>query len=315
MEMLVTGGAGYIGSAMVKALVEKGHEVIVVDNLSKGSIKLVNKKSKFYEVDLVNKEKLDKVFRENKINSVIHFAAYKSVEESMENEIKYFDNIIGTVNLLNLMVEYNVKKIVYSSTALVYGTPEYTPLDENHPTNPVNCYGFTKLECEKIIEWYFKVHSINYLCLRYFNVAGDCGLKYIDASPKNIFPIIMETLSGKRNKLIIFGSDYNTRDKTCIRDYIDINDLVRAHILALNVNKNGIINLGTSKGISIKELVDYTIKTTGKKFNYEFGERRKGDLPKLVAANKKAKDILGWEPEKGIKEMIKSTYSAYYQKY
>ena len=315
MKILVTGGAGYIGSATVKDLVERDYEVVVVDNLSRGSIRLVNKKAKFYEVDLVDKEKLNKVFKENKIDSVIHFAAYKTVEESMENAIKYSDNIIGTINLLNLMAEYNVKRIVYSSTALVYGIPKYTPIDENHSTNPVSYYGFTKLECEKIIEWYFKVYGINYLCLRYFNVAGDCGLKYIDTSPRNIFPIIMETLFGKRTKLTIFGSDYNTRDKTCIRDYIDINDLVRAHILALNINENGVINLGTSKGVSVKELVDHTIKITGKKFNYEFGARRKGDVDMLVAANKKAKDVLGWKPEKGIKEMIKSTYEVYYEKY
>ena len=311
MNILVTGGAGYIGSAAVKALADNKHKVIVVDNLSKGSIKLVDKRASFYKVDLVDRKKLDLVFKNNKIDAVMHFAAYKAVEESMQNPRKYSDNITGTINLLDMMVKYNVKKLIFSSSAAVYGTPIYTPIDEKHPTKPINYYGFTKLECEKIIEWYSKVHNINYISLRYFNVAGDAGLGYIDPSAKNIFPIIMEVLTGKRDKLTIFGKDYNTRDKTCIRDYIDINDLVKAHILALNVNKNSVINLGTAKGISVKELVKHIIKFNGNTFNYKFGPRRKGDAPILITSNKKARKVLGWKPKKNIKDMIKSTYEAY----
>jgi UDP-glucose 4-epimerase len=309
--ILVTGGAGYIGSAAVKSLILEGYSVIVVDNLSKGLLNLVDKKAKFYEVDLVDKKELQSVFKENKIDAVMHFAAYKSVEESMQNPAKYSDNIIGTINLLNCMVEYKVNKIIYSSSAAVYGSPKYNPIDEQHPTNPINFYGFTKLQCEQIIDEYSKLHGLKYISLRYFNVAGDAGLNYIDPHALNVLPILMEVVFGKRKIFTIFGEDYNTRDGTCIRDFIDINDLVKAHVLALNVNENGIINLGTSKGISVKELIEKTIQVTGKNFNYESKRRRKGDPPILVASNKKALRLLGWKSTKSINEMIKSTYEAY----
>jgi len=310
--ILVTGGAGYIGSAAVKALVKQGHSVVVVDNLSKGLKKLVDKKAKFYKADLVDQEALEKVFKNNKnIDTVMHFAAYKAVEESMENPEKYSDNIIGTINLLNVMAKHSVKKIIYSSTAAVYGEPEHNPIDENHPTKPVNYYGFTKLESEKIIEWHSKIHSINYMILRYFNVAGDAGLNYTDPEAKNVFPIIMEVIFGKRNKFMVFGKDYPTRDGTCIRDYVDINDLIRAHLMAIDMKESAIINLGTSNGVSVKELVDTTFEVTGKKFAVEYGERRKGDPAELFASNEKAKRLLAWQPEKNIKDMIKSTYDAY----
>jgi len=310
-QILVTGGAGYIGSAAVKALVEKGYDVIVVDNLSKGLKKLVDSKAKFYEVDLTDKEALDKVFKENDIGAVMHFAAYKAVGESMENAVKYSDNIKGTINLLDLMVKYNIKKIIYSSSAAVYGEPKYNPIDEKHPTDPCNYYGFTKLECENLVRWYGRIHDIDYVSLRYFNVAGDSGLGYIDPNAVNIIPIIMEAATGKRDKLVIFGDDYDTRDGSCVRDYIDINDLVKAHILALDVDSSEIINLGTSKGTTVKELVNTSIDVVGKEFNYEIGKRRKGDPGNLVASNEKAKKVLGWEPEKDIKDMLESTYKAY----
>ena len=313
MNILVTGGAGYIGSVAVKELSKIGHNVIVIDNLSKGSTNLVDKKAKFYKVDLVDKEKLSSVFQ-NKIDVVMHFAAYKAVEESMQNPEKYSHNIIGTINLLDLMAKHNVKKIIFSSTAAVYGHPNYTPVDEKHPTKPINYYGFTKLECEKIIDWYAKIYDISYVSLRYFNVAGDSGLNYVDPEAKNIIPIIMEVLSEKRDKLTIFGNDYNTKDGTCVRDYIDINDLVKAHILALDIDTNEIINLGTSTGVSVRELVQHTIDATNKSLKYEFGLRRAGDPPILVTSNEKAKKLLGWIPKNNIREMIKSTYEAYNKK-
>jgi UDP-glucose 4-epimerase len=309
--VLVTGGAGYIGSAAVKELVKEKHNVIVVDNLSKGLKRLVDKKAKLYKIDLVDKQGLEKVFKSHRIDAVMHFAAYKAVEESMENAAKYSDNIIGTVNLLSLMAKHKVKKIIYSSTAAVYGEPKYNPIDEAHLANPVNYYGFTKIESERIIEWYARIHKISYVILRYFNVAGDAGLGYIDPEAKNIFPIIMEVLFGKRKKLTIFGNGYDTRDGTCIRDYIDINDLIRAHLLALGLDENAIINLGTSKGVSVKELVDATEQVTGKKIQLEYGGRRKGDPAALVASNEKAMKLLNWVPEKTIKHMLKSTYDAY----
>jgi len=309
--ILVTGGAGYIGSAAVKELIKEKYKVIVIDNLSKGIRRLVHKKAKFYKVDLTDNNQLAKVFKTNKIDSVMHFASYKAVGESMENPIKYSDNITGTINLLNQMVKNNVKRIVYSSTASVYGTPEYTPIDEKHPTIPINYYGFTKLQCEKIIKWYSDIHNLNYISLRYFNVAGDAGLKYVDPAPQNVIPIIMETIKGIRKSFTILGKDYKTRDGTCIRDYIDINDLVRAHILALKVKKSGIINLGTSNGVSVKELVETTIKVTKQTFNYNYGKRRPGDPASVLASNKKANKILKWKPKIKIEEMIKTSYQAY----
>ncbi|MBN2052656.1 UDP-glucose 4-epimerase GalE [Candidatus Woesearchaeota archaeon] len=310
--ILVTGGAGYIGSAAVKALIEKGHNVIVADNLSKGLKRLVDKKAKFYKADLTDYGALEKIFKSNKnIDTIMHFAAYKAVEESMEKPEKYSDNIIGTINLLGLMIKYKVKKIIYSSTAAIYGEPEHNPMDESHPAKPVNYYGFTKLESEKIIEWHSRIHGINYTILRYFNVAGDAGLGYTDPEAKNVMPILMEVIFGKRKKFMVFGNDYPTRDGTCIRDYVDINDLIKAHILAMDAKENAIINLGTSNGVSVKELVDATFEVTGKKFLVEYAGRRKGDPAELFASNENAKKLLGWIPEKSIKDMIKSTYEAY----
>ena len=308
--ILVTGGAGYIGSAAVKALISKGYNIIVVDNLTKGKIELVDKNATFYNVDLTDKKKLSTVFNQ-KIDFVMHFASYKAVGESMINPGKYSDNITGTINLLDMMIKHNIKKIIYSSTAAVYGMPKINPIEENHSTNTINYYGYTKLTSEKIIDWYSKIHDLNYVSLRYFNIAGDFGLNYIDPEAENIFPIIMEVIFGKRDKLTIFGDDYDTRDGTCIRDYIDIHDLIDAHILALNINENQIINLGTSNGTSVKELVDAIIKVTGKDFPYEIGKKREGDPGTLIASNEKAKEILNWEPKKDIKDMIKSTFDAY----
>lgn len=309
--ILVTGGAGYIGSAAVKELIAKGYDVVVVDNLSKGLRRLVDKKARFFKADLADETQLEKAFKTNKIRVVMHFAAYKAVEESMKKPEKYSDNITGTINLLNLMVKYKVKKIIYSSSAAVYGEPNYNPIDEKHPTEPVNYYGFTKLVSEKIIEWYSKLHGISYVSLRYFNVAGDAGLGYVDPDAKNILPIIMEVVFGKREKLVIMGKDYPTRDGTCIRDYIHLSDLIRAHILALKLRDNAVINLGSANGVSVKELVEASIKVTGKRFKFEYGPRRMGDPAELWASNKRAKELLGWVPEKSVEEMISSAYEAY----
>ncbi|MBN2459681.1 UDP-glucose 4-epimerase GalE [Candidatus Woesearchaeota archaeon] len=309
--ILVTGGAGYIGSVAVKMLIAQGHKVVVVDNLSKGLQKLVGKKAKLYKADLTSQDQLEKAFKDNKIDAVMHFAGYKAVEESMQNPAKYSLNITGTINLLNLMAKYGVKKIIYSSSAAVYGEPKYNPIDESHPTEPMNYYGFTKLESERIMEWYSKLHGISYVALRYFNVAGDGGLSYVDPDAKNILPIIMEVVFGKRETLVIMGKDYPTRDGTCIRDYIDVNDLIDAHILALRLEKSAIINLGTSNGVSVKELVDATTNVIGKPIKVEYGPRRPGDPAELCASNDRAKKLLGWAPKKTVKDMISSAYKAY----
>ncbi|MBT3297558.1 UDP-glucose 4-epimerase GalE [archaeon] len=294
MNILVTGGAGYIGSAAVKKIIQEGHEVIVIDNLSKGKKELVDDKAKFYEGDLINLEFLKNVFSKHKFDAIMHFAGYKAAGESMINLEKYSQNITSMINLLDNMVQFNVKKIIFSSSAAVYGEPQYTPIDESHPLNPINYYGFTKLECERIIDWYSKQKGIVGICLRYFNVMGDAGLNYRDPDAQNIEPIIYEVLSGKREKLLIFGNDYETPDGTCVRDYIDIKDLVHAHTLALNLNSSDIINLGTGKGTSVLEFV--------KKYNipYEFSSKREGDPATLTASSKKAKRLLGWIPKEKV---------------
>ncbi|MEK6845210.1 MAG: GDP-mannose 4,6-dehydratase, partial [Nanoarchaeota archaeon] len=187
----------------------------------------------------------------------------------------------------------------------------YTPMDEAHPTNPLNYYGFTKLKIEELLKWYGQLKGIIGVNLRYFNVAGDGGLHYVDPDAKNIFPIIMEVLSGKREKLIVYGNDYPTPDGTCVRDYVDVNDLIRAHILALGLEHSETINLGTSQGVSVKELLDLTEEVLGKKIRWEYGPRREGDPAILTASNEKAKQVLGWEPQVSVREMIKSTFGAY----
>jgi UDP-glucose 4-epimerase len=315
MNVLVTGGAGYIGSVCVKKLLEKGHTVVVIDNLSKGKKELISNGAILYEVDLVDKEKVLEVFQDNLIDAVIHFAGYKAVGESMADAVKYSDNITGTINLLNVMVKTGVKNIIYSSSAAVYGMPDSSILDEDIPTRPINWYGYTKLSAEETISWYGKIYGITYVSLRYFNVAGDGGLLYVDPDAQNVLPIIMEVVFGKRDSFTIFGNDYDTEDGTCIRDYIDVNDLIDAHILALDVQESHIINLGTGKGFSVKELLDSAISVVGKEILFSYGPRREGDPAVVIATNEKAKEILKWQPKVGLNEMIKTTYQAYEKSY
>ena len=311
VKVLVTGGAGYIGSAAVKILLNKGHEVVVADNLSKGIHKLVDERAKFYQGDLVDEQFVEKLFDANEFDVVMHFAGYKVVEESVQNPEKYCDNITSVLNILDRMVDKNVKKIIFSSSAAVYGNPEYMPMDENHPTKPMNFYGFTKLECEKIINLYSQNHGIIGVNLRYFNVVGDAGLSYLDPDPKNVLPLIIESLFKKRGKFMINGDDYDTSDGTCVRDYIDVNDLVEAHILALNLETSATINLGTAEGVSVLELVKTVEKVSGKKLSYFVGPRREGDPSEVFASNKLALALLGWKPKMSITNSIRSTLSVY----
>ncbi len=311
MKVLVTGGAGYIGSAVVRMLIEEGHEVTVIDNLSKGQQKLVDKKAVFIHCDLTDARLMERVFSVNPFDAVMHFSSYKAAGESMTNPVKYSDNIVGMINLLNCMVRSRIGKLIFSSSAAVYGEPVYTPIDEQHTLIPLNYYGFTKLACENIIDWYSRLRGITGICLRYFNVAGDCGLHYVDDDAQNVFPILMEVLKGRRDKFIVFGRDYDTPDGTCIRDYVDINDLARAHVLALQLGQSEKINLGTGIGISVMELLDMFSDVAGKRIGHEIGSRREGDPAKMTASFQKAKSLLGWEPKKDVKEMVKSTISAY----
>jgi len=308
-KILVCGGAGYIGSVCVKRLLDRGYDVCVVDNLDKGIRRLVDSRANFFEGDLTDREFLKKVFDSNEFECVIHFAAYKAVGESMKDAVKYSDNIVGSVNLLNQMVASDVRKIVFSSTAAVYGDKDGV-MDESMGVDPINFYGFTKLKIEELLAWYNEIHGINYIAFRYFNVAGD-ELNYVDPNAENIFPIIMEVIKGKREKLVIFGDDFATEDGSGVRDYIDVRDLVDAHILAINSDYVGILNLGNSNGFSVKELVSSFNRISGADVNVEIGPRRAGDSGKIIASNEKAKEILGWEPKYGIDDMISSTIKAY----
>jgi UDP-glucose 4-epimerase len=312
MKILVTGGAGYIGSLCVKKLIDNNHEVVVIDNLSHGRKDLIDKNAVFYEKDLNDMIALDEIFTKHKIESVIHFAGYKDVGESSKNGIKYSQNISGTINLLNAMVKHNVNKIIYSSSAALYGIPlESKPITEENPVSPINYYGYTKLCCEDLIKWYGQIYNLKYVSLRYFNVAGDGGLNYVDYNAQNVIPIIMEVVFEKRDIFQIYGNDYDTRDGTCIRDYIDVSDLVNAHILALNCNNNEIINLGTGLGTSVKELLDVTLKVTNINIPFRYVSRREGDPAFVVSGNEKAKKVLGWLPKYDIFHMINTTYNAY----
>ena len=296
MNILVTGGAGYIGSAATKILIEAGHTVTIIDNLSKGQKRLVHPHATFYEMDLTD-DSLNKVFEKGNFDAVMHFAAYKAAGESMENAGKYSKNIVATINVLDAMVKHNVQKIIFSSSAAVYGEPTTAVVTEEHPTNPMNYYGYGKLACEQIIEWYSQIHNIIGVSLRYFNVIGDVGLHYKNPYPQNILPIIEQVANGEREKVIVFGGDYDTRDGTGVRDYIELSDLIHAHVLALSLDKSDTINLGTGKGTTVLELIQRVEKEHGTTIPYTIGDRREGDPASVLASFEKAQKVLGWKPK------------------
>ena len=310
-NILVAGGAGYIGSVTVKKLIENGHKVTVIDNLYKGRKELVDKKAVFYKLDILNLLSLEKKLDGQKFDSIIHFAAYKDAGESMINPAKYQDNIRGTMNLLELAPKLGVKQIIFSSSAAVYGEPKKALVDEAHVCSPTNFYGYTKLAGEGLLEWSRRLNKIEYVALRYFNVAGDGGLNYVDPNAKNIFNVIAEVLCGRKKILEIFGNDFNTKDGTGVRDYIHVSDLADAHIKALNLKDSQIINLGSEKGYSVLDIVKEFEKISGKKVPNKTTKRRAGDPAKLIATSKKAKKVLNWTPKFGLKEMAESTWRAY----
>ncbi|WP_142413167.1 UDP-glucose 4-epimerase GalE [Hathewaya massiliensis] len=301
MKVLVCGGAGYIGSHMVAELLEKGHEVIVLDNFQKGHRDAILG-GKIYEGDIRDRKVLDKVFVENKIDAVIDFAAESLVGESVVEPLKYFNNnVYGTICLLEAMRDYNVKYIIFSSTAATYGEPENIPILEKDKTFPTNPYGESKLAVEKILKWCDNAYGIKYTALRYFNAAGAhiSGKIGEDHNPEtHLIPIIIQAALGKREKVFIFGDDYNTPDGTCVRDYIHVTDLANAHLLALERLMRGeesaIYNLGNGKGFSVKEVIETVKKVTGKEFKVEMGDRRAGDPGTLIASSERATKELGW---------------------
>lgn len=318
MSILVTGGAGYIGSHAVYQLIDQGLDVVIVDNLQTGHRGAIHPKAKFYEGDLRDRDFMREVFRKESIEGVIHFAANSLVGESMEKPLQYYDNnVYGTQILLESMIDAGVKYIVFSSTAATYGEPEAVPITEEMPTVPTNTYGETKLAMENMMKWCEQAHGIRFVSLRYFNVAGARSTGEIgeDHNPEtHLIPVVLETALGKREKITIFGDDYPTKDGTCIRDYIHVEDLIDAHILALDYLKNGgqsdIFNLGSSQGFSVKEIVEMAREVTGKEIRAEIGPRRAGDPSILIASSEKAKKILGWTPSRtNIEQIIKDAWN------
>jgi UDP-glucose 4-epimerase len=316
MAVLVTGGAGYIGSHTVRRLMEKGFEVIVLDNLSRGHKESIPENAHFENADLLNENSLRNAIKKYKIDAVIHFAAFAYVGESVENPgLYYMNNVVGSFNLIKIVNELGIKKFVFSSTCSIYGNPENVPISEKEPANPINPYARTKYMIENILNDYDTSHGLKYVALRYFNAAGDSDNGLIGEShdpEPHLIPLVLFTALGKRKSIKIYGDDYPTKDGTCIRDYIHVNDLADAHIRALEYIGSGestVINLGTGNGYSVKEIVDAAGRITGKKIESEIVERRAGDPAVLIADNKKAKELLGWIPEYSLDRILETAWN------
>lgn len=318
MTVLVLGGAGYIGSHAVRQLIEKKYRVVVIDNLLTGHREAIHPDAVFYEGDVRDKPFVESVFKKEAIDSVIHFAASSLVGESVEKPLKYFNNnVYGMEILLEVMEAYNVKKIVFSSTAATYGEPKKSPIDESFPTNPKNPYGESKLIMEKMMKWCDQAYGMRYVALRYFNVAGavpDASIGEDHTPETHLVPIILQVALGQREQLSIFGDDYETPDGTCVRDYVHVEDLIAAHLLALDYleagNESNMFNLGSSLGYSVKEMLDAAREVTGKDIPAVIAPRRAGDPGTLVASSEKAKTILGWKPHyTSIKDIIATAWN------
>ena len=318
MAILVLGGAGYIGSHTVYELIDAGKEVVIADNLETGHIEAVHPKAKFYQGDIRNRAFVDSVFDNEQIDGVIHFAANSLVGESMTNPLKYYDNnLCGTKVLLESMVAHGINKIVFSSTAATYGEPERVPILETDRTEPTNCYGETKLSMEKMFKWTGLAHGLRFVSLRYFNacgahVSGKIGEAHNPES--HLIPLILQVPNGKRDFISIFGDDYDTKDGTCIRDYIHVTDLAQAHILAMDYLMNGgesnIFNLGNGVGFTVKEVIDTAREVTGHPIPAKTTPRRAGDPAQLIASSEKARTVLGWHPEHAdLREIIETAWN------
>ncbi|MBQ1729268.1 MAG: UDP-glucose 4-epimerase GalE [Oscillospiraceae bacterium] len=315
MAILVLGGAGYIGSHTVYELIGAGRDVVVADNLVTGFRKAVHPKARFYELDIRDRKALDSLFERENIEGVIHFAASSQVGESMKDPLKYYDNNLwGTNCLLESMVAHNVKKIVFSSTAATYGLPEKTPILETDRTQPINPYGETKLAMEKMMRWTDLACGLKYVALRYFNACGahpDGVIGEAHDPETHLIPIILQVPNGQREFIGIFGGDYNTKDGTCVRDYIHVTDLAQAHILALDYllagGESNTFNLGNGVGFTNKEVVETARRVTGHPIPEKLLDRRPGDPDILVASSEKAKSVLGWSPKYADLETIIST--------
>lgn len=313
MRVLVAGGAGYIGSVTSRLLMEKGHEVVVYDNLNRGHKSAISKGAEFVNDDLGNSRVLQETFKKFNIDAVMHFAAHSQVGESMTDPATYYENnVVVGKRILDAMIAQNVPFIIFSSTCAIFGEPEVFPMDEKLPKRPTNVYGETKLIFERMLKWYHKIHGLNYTSLRYFNACGAYGGLGEDHTPEtHLIPLVLDVALGKREKITIFGHDYPTPDGTCIRDYIHIYDLAMAHILALEKCGQGEYqyNLGNGDGYSVKEVIEVSREVTTHAIPDEIGPRRAGDPPKLVGSSKKIKIELGWDPKfPSLKSIIQSAW-------
>ena len=319
MRALIIGGAGYIGSHVARHFLDNGHKVTVFDNLSTGQMVNIFPEEDFIKGDILNPAELDSAMTVG-YDLIIHLAAFKAAGESMEKPEKYsVNNITGTINILNSAVKAGIENLVFSSSAAVYGEPAYLPIDEEHPKNPANYYGYTKLAIEQFLGWYDKLKGLKFAALRYFNAAGydrEGRIKGLEKNPANLLPIIMEAAAGIRGRLAIFGNDYPTPDGTCIRDYIHVTDLATGHLAAaeyLIKNRQSLtVNLGTGNGISVQEMADKAKVITGVDFKVEYAPRRPGDPANLVASSDKAFKLLGWRAvHSSVENLISTSWNMY----
>ncbi|MBI5187249.1 MAG: UDP-glucose 4-epimerase GalE [Nitrospinae bacterium] len=323
MNVLICGGAGYIGSHVARRFLDAGHEVTVFDNLSTGLRSNLQGGAEFFEGDILDMEALKKAMASG-FDALVHLAAFKSAGESMLHPEKYAENnISGTINLLNAMSEAKIRMFIFSSSSAVYGEPDYLPVDENHPLKPTNFYGFTKLEIERLLEWYEKLRGLRFVSLRYFNAAGydpQGRITGLEQNPTNLIPVVMEVAAGIREEVLVYGDDYDTPDGTGVRDYVHVSDLSEAHLSALNYleenNPSLKVNLGTERGFSVMEVVRAARTVTGKDIPVEIVGRRAGDPARVYAGASLAKKLLGWDPRyrtiEGILDTHWKAYSANY---
>jgi UDP-glucose 4-epimerase len=315
MQVLVTGGAGYVGSHVAKQLYENGMEVIILDNLIHGHREFA-KWGVFYEGDIGDEKLLNRIFSKHDVSAVMHFAAHALVGESVKNPVKYYENnVCKTLILLKAMLSHEVKNMVFSSSCAVYGYPEAIPIPESHMRNPINAYGKSKLAVENMLEDFNRAYGLNYVSLRYFNAAGadfDAALGEDHNPETHLIPLALDAALGRRETVEIFGMDYDTHDGTCLRDYIHVSDLALAHILALNHlyqnEESGAFNLGSGRGFSVREIIETVKRVTGREVNAVPAPRREGDPPVLVADSTRAGDVLKWKPQYGLEEIVKSAW-------
>ena len=317
MKILVVGGAGYIGSVCAQLLLDGGHEVTIFDNLSEGHRAAIDSRAEFIKCDLEDRESVERLLVRRQPEAVMHFAANALVGESMENPSKYFrNNIANGVNLLDAMIAAGARKLIFSSTCAIFGPPDRVPIDESMPARPINPYGESKLAFEKILRWYDEIHGLKFVSLRYFNAAGASEKFGEDHRVEtHLIPNVLKVALGEKTQVEIFGTDYETPDGTCIRDYIHIIDLAQAHILALDASQSGYYNLGTGGGSSVREVIDACRKVTGRKIDIVEKPRRAGDPPRLIASSQRIKRELGWQPQFQDLDVIIESAWKWHQKF